>query len=386
MGQLLGVVLVALAAADEVVLTIPAQTRIEVRLDHSVSNAASSPGTRVDTTLVAPVLAGGRVAIPAGRTLSGAVKETGSLLDKERRPRLLLAFGDLADGRGGSLAIQARVLDIDARQALDADGRLIGPPPIKGQPAQPEERIALAADLNPFALGLLDASKRPVHAVITLEKGVEMTLLLQNAASVPAPPLVGLQDLRWLAAAQPLATGGEGAPEAAEPINVLFAGPRASIEKALEEAGWTREGHGRLGPAAEAFERLVASIGYQGAPAASLDGKPPDLVWEKRVNSLAKGRVLRLWSRPQEFENTEVWVGSVVRQSSLEVRKDVKRLVHHLHPRPDDERTRLVDDLQRVGRATRVEFVERLQAPRQARSAAGDTLETDGRLAAIVVK
>jgi hypothetical protein len=385
MGELLGFVLAAAAgAAQDGALTIPAQTRLEVRLDHSVSNTASSPGVGVGVTVIAPVLSGGRVAIPAGRTLRGTVEETGSLTDK--RPRLLLAFGDLADGRGGSVAIRARLSDIDARQALDGEGRLIGPPPMKGQPSQPEERLALAADLNPFALGLMDVSKRQVHAVITLEKGVEMTLALVSAASLPPPPLAGPHDLRWLARAQPLAIAAEAAPEASEPTNVLLVGARDRVERALDEAGWARAGGGRLGPATDAFLKLVVSTGYKVAFAPRLDGQPPDLVFEKRVNSLARGRLLRLWSQPQEFEGAPVWTGSVVRQSALDVRKDTKRLVPRLHARPDNERARLVDDLRLVGRAERVEIVERPEAPREARSAAGDPLETDGRIAAIVVR
>jgi hypothetical protein len=387
MGELLAFVFAAAAgAAEEAPLVIPAQTRLEVRLDHSVSNTASSPGMGVGVTLIAPVLSSGRVAIPAGRTLRGSVEETGSLPDKERRPRLLLAFGELADGRGGSAAIRARLADIDARQALDGEGRLVGPPPLKGQPSQPEERLALAADLNPFALGLMDVAKREVHAVISLERGVEMTLVLLSAASVPPPPLAGPHDLRWLAAAQPPTIAAEAAPEAAEPLNVLLVGARDRIERALDEAGWARAGAGRLGPAAEAFRKLAASSGYGLAFAPQLDGKSPDLVFEKRVNSLARGRLLRLWSRPQELEGAAVWSGSVVRQSSLDVRRDTKRLVPRLHARPDAERARLVDDMRLVGRAERVEIVERPQAPREARGAAGDPLETDGRIAAIVVR
>ncbi len=374
-------------AAAQGTLEVPAGSKLEIRLAHSVTNTVTTPGGSVETTVIAPVLAAGRVAIPAGRTLRGTVKETGSLqLDKERRPRLLLVFGDLADGRGGAVSIAARVVDADARQEIDGDGRLIGPPPLKGQPSAPEQRIPLAADLNPFALGLMDAEKRSVHSVIMLERGVELTLALTEAAKVPAPALAGAVDLRWLAATLPIATRVGGGTADATPTNVVFVGSRGEIATALQEAGWASHGEGALSVAAEAFGKVVATSGYKSPGPTELENRMPDAVFEKQANSLAKGRRLTLWSRPVDFEDRKLWVGTAERVNGIEVRKAEKALFLHVHPRLDDTRAKLVSDLQLTGRVKSVELVDRENAPRTALSPAGDALETDGRIAVIVLK
>ncbi len=378
--------LMAGGAAAQATLEVPAGTRVEVRLAHSVNNTATTPGGSVETTVIAPVLASGRVAIPAGRTLRGTVEETGSLMDKERRPRLLLAFGELGDGRGGSVTIAARVVDADARQEIDADGRLLGPPPLKGQPSAPEQRIPLAADLNPFALGLMDASKRAVHSVILLERGVELTLALTEAAQVPAPPLAGSADLHWIGATQQATTRAAGDTTGATPTNVVLVGSKAEVAAALQEAGWAALGEGPLSVAAGAFGKVITSSGYKSPRPAELEGRLPDAVFQKQANSLAKGRRLTLWNRPGDFEDRKVWVGTAERLRGLEVRKAEKALYLHVHPQLDDTRAKLVSDLQLTGKVRSAELVEREDAPRKATSPAGDALETDGRIVVIVLK
>ena len=108
---------------------IPGGTLLEVRLQSAVSTHDSRQGDGVSAALVAPVMAGDRVALPTGTAVSGEVlhvRKVGTGLWRSRA-QLKLDFHTLNAGAGGSVPLKTQVLEIDnARETVDSSGTIRG--------------------------------------------------------------------------------------------------------------------------------------------------------------------------------------------------------------------------------------------------------------------
>jgi hypothetical protein len=371
-----GVLLTAtsLSAAE-----LPAGTRLSVRLSQNVYSHAVTNGQPVDTIVIAPVRVGAETVVPAGWKLRGTVTESGVLPGKEKRARLRFAFAKLVDDGGDAVAVQGRLVAVDnARETVDAEGRVLGVPAQKGLPKDRAALLKLGVDLDPVALGLIEAGNQTVRAAVGYDRGTEMTVELTAAASVPSvkvgpgPKDLGSDaELKKLAAALP-------ARVEAEPLNLLVAAARADVEAAFTEAGWTATERlwAKAGPAA--FVALAAKHGFRPAGAPALDGQDAALSFEKQANTLAQRHRVRLWARPETLAGRPVWIGSAVRAADLVFDKAAGTYAHKPDPKVDAEREKVVQDLVFAGRVN----ARGLVARKDARGAAGD----DGRLAAVILK
>jgi hypothetical protein len=66
--------------------------------------------------------------------------------------------------------------------------------------------------------------------------------------------------------------------------------------------------------------------------------------------------------------------------------RELKTFTHEIDPRVDLERDKIVDDLVFAGRVASQAMVDRPNAPRSDRNAAGDQFETDGRIAVVALR
>jgi hypothetical protein len=60
--------------------------------------------------------------------------------------------------------------------------------------------------------------------------------------------------------------------------------------------------------------------------------------------------------------------------------------MHHIDPRVDAERDKLVDDLGQAGRLARADCTRMLRAAGRGRNGGGDVYETDGRVCSAVLR
>ena len=380
------------AGADEV--RLPAGTLLQVRLVRHLQSHAVAPGELVETVLIAPVLAGERVAAAAGWKVRGKVTDKAS--GRDRRARLGLAFSELVDKAGQATAIVARVEQVDnAREGVDPEGRIVAMPSMKGLPRDPLPLLTLAADLDPVALGLLEPPKGMLHASVGFDRGAEMTLRLTQPAVIPAMPdaergkeIAADPALKRLVNAQPVRALAPSGGQPTALMNVLFAASREELEAAFAEAGWTAANALWSKAAPAAFLSLASKYGYTASPAsqASLEGRAPDLAFEKQNNTLAKRHQVRLWKTEATLRGKPVWVGAATHAIRLEFRATDKTFVYRIDPDIDDEREKVVRDLDFAGRLTGRAVVERPTAPHSLETAAGDQLKTDAAMAVLVLR
>src|SRR5262245_23568401 len=365
----------AVAAAE-----LPAGTRLQVRLGQHVYSHAAAPGQPVDTLVIAPVRVGDRVMVAAGWKLKGTVVESGVQPGPQKRARLRLGFGQLVDEDGTAFAVQGRVVEVDgARETVDAEGRMLGVPPQKGLPRDKDALLRLAVQLDPVALGLMEASGQTVRAAVGYDRGSELTVELTAPATVTAPKPAGPRDipapeLKPLASLPALDGGGE-------PLNVLLAGSREQVEAALKEAGYQpfETLWAKAGP--RAFVALAERNGFRPAPVPQLDGQDAALTFEKQNNTLARRHRVRLWARTETVRGQPAWLGSAVRCVDLVFDKASGTYRHRLDADTDAEREKVAQDLIATRRVAARGLAERKPGKP---AAAAVPLTTDGRLAVVL--
>ena len=117
-----------------------------------------------------------------------------------------------------------------------------------------------------------------------------------------------------------------------------------------------------------------------------LDGKPQDMNWQKGLNSYGRRDHLRIWQWPSEDESDQVWVSSSTHDTSAVLSVKYKGFVHHISPDIDEERSKVIRDLNFAGCVNSVSYVARPGISTITQNATGDAVRTDGSIAVVQLK
>lgn len=336
---------------------------------------------------------GSIVVLPPGSAVVGTVAE----VERTRKPRrsiVRLEFSTLLTG-GTSLPIQTRVVSVDnAREVVDEDGRIVGAARPVMRPGVVEAALVLA-HANPVVAGILEAARwasgraRPVS--IDYRSGVDVVLELQAAVSLDTTPLPSASgvlppELAELARAQPDHVQA-GLTRPADLTNLLMVGTEGDLCRAFARAGWSQPDHPSLRTDAKLIWAFAARRPYRAAPVSrlSLEGRPPDLVFEKQTNTITKRHHVRLWRRGETWNGQPVFLAAATHDVGLFFSRAGRRVTHHIEPWIDLEREKIVDDLALAGAVAMEAVVDRPAAPKACRNAAGDPVRTDGGIAVVVL-
>jgi LssY C-terminus len=379
----------------------PVGTQISIRLKSGVSTRRSKPADPVEAVVIAPVGVNGRTVIAAGAVVRGSVENVAQSWAAGERAALLLRFTGLEDG-GARRAIVARVASVDnARETVDEQGQINGILVTETVTGHLDAGLSkLGEEYSGFA-DILSAAKNAVfqHAStdISYPPGVEMTLRLEEPLTPPpgktpaswpgARPIAGLAPLAELVSREPFQTVAQRPPSPADLTNLLLVASEDELRRAFTEAGWS--GAAGLNPLSkfETLRALVEDRGYSEAPVSVqlLDGKPPDLVFQKTNNTFARRHHLRIWRRPGSFRGKPVWAVAATHDIGIDFLEAERTFIHRIDSQIDGERDKVVNDLLFAGHVEAFDLVERPAVPRQGRNATGDSLETDGRIAILLL-
>jgi hypothetical protein len=392
---------VSFAAAQTRPLRLPAGTAIQLRIKSKVGSTVSRPNDPIEAVVIAPVMAGGVYAIPAGAAVQGIVAQAQPFAD-EQRALLVLQFTTV-DVAGAPTAIAARVASVDnAREKVDEAGRIVGVLASDTSAGKIDAEVNKVADklggLGSLLSSATKAVTRRVDQEITYEAGVEMTLSLTAPAVLKAPggpgplgkltPVADRAALAAFAAAQPFQTVAQKPPKNSDLTNLMLIGDKEQIEQAFADAGW--HAASSLNPVAkfETIEALAEDKGYSEAPVSVLllDDRPPDLVFEKLNNTFARRHHLRIWQRPDRYLGRPVWVVAATHDMGINFSPATRNFIHRIDSSIDSEREKVLNDLVLTNRVGSILMVDRAAIPKNAQNATGDNLVTDGRIAVLVLK
>ena len=386
-------VAVSLQAATQ----IPVGTQIQIRLTTAVKSASAKVGDPVEAVVIAPVVANGQIAMAAGATLKGHMKEVVAAVQASDQAVLDLAFEQVSDSTGAKAAIAAKVASLDnARESVDSNGRILGIIASQTGAGRLDQGITKVSQKYQGLADLLNTVKDTVlkepDANIDFEPGAEMALELTKpldwAGSASSPDVAAIEpqdELFRLVNAQPARTMAEKPSKPSDMTNLMFLGSLQQIEDAFQKAGWHAAAALNAQSKLETFRAMAEMRGYSEAPVSTLllDGRAPDIAMEKETDTFSARHHLRIWHRPGQFQGQDIWVCSSTHDIGIDFSETTHNFTHKVDVEIDHERAKVVNDLLFTGMVRGLSLVDRPEAPTAFSNATGDNLKTDGAMAVI---
>jgi hypothetical protein len=170
-----------------------------------------------------------------------------------------------------------------------------------------------------------------------------------------------------------------------DPTNLMFIGSEKEVVSAFSEAGWIPASDLNVKSALKTATATLRQTGYSEGPMSTLllHGKPPDLVFQKSLNTFAKRHHLRIWQIKQTYEGRAVWVAAATHDIATSNERGGTKWSHRIDPHIDRERDWVVSDLLFIGSAASYADVSRPNAPTKLGNATGDNILTDGKMSVV---
>jgi hypothetical protein len=377
--------------------TVPAGTQINIRLTDAINTSTAKVDQPVAAVIIAPVLAGDRMAIAAGVKVAAHVTHVKATAGPDDQAELDLAFTQLADAKGHRVNLEAKLASVDnARETVNADGRILGIIASQTGSGRLDQGINKLSGKYSGLANILSTVKEAVlkdaDADIDFEAGVEMTIELTkalewtgDAGATKVAAIVPQDDLYRLVNRQPFRTMAEKPAKQSDITNIMFLGSQQDLENAFQKAGWSTAEKLNAKSKFETFRAMAEVRGYQEAPVSTLrlDGRPPDLVFEKNNDTFAARHHLRIWRVTEQFRGKDVWVGSSTHDTGIDFSEQDRTFIHKVDSQIDRERAKVVSDLLFTGLVQALSLVDRPAVPTDLFNATGDGLKTDGAMAVL---
>jgi hypothetical protein len=383
-------------------LDAPAGAEIQIRLKTRVTTQTAKPKDPVEAVVIAPVMVGGQFAIPAGALVRGVVEKAAQSSKGDERSVLLLGFTEL-EINGAKLKLSAQLTAVEnARESLDAQGQINGILASETISGRLDAGLSKLAEKSAGFADILNTVKNTVlkapESDIAYDAGVEMDLKLTAPLALKGPsgpgpaaklkPIANEKALLDLLAAEPFQTMAQKPAKASDITNVMLVGTQEQVQKAFTEAGWSSAAAMNTQAKLETFRAIAEQRGYKEAPVSVLflDAKPPDMVFEKLNNTFARRHHLRVWRRPAAFQGQPVWMIAATHDTGINFSEENRTFIHKIDSQIDRERAKVVNDLLFTGRVESLALVDRPNVPLQGLNATGDSVETDAKIAVLVLQ
>lgn len=171
-----------------------------------------------------------------------------------------------------------------------------------------------------------------------------------------------------------------------DPLNIAFVGTEAALHRSMLQAGWFPADPITLHSSFRIAADSVAHKPYADAPVSNLFlyGRRQDLAFEQAANGdPSKRHHVRFWlTEPRDAMNRTLWIGAATYDSGVGLSHTTGQITHHIAPAVDEERDKLLADLQRQGNMT-IKWIEEFQTQHEGRNGGGDRFITDGKLLVI---
>jgi hypothetical protein len=373
-------------------LTIP------IRLNTSVWSDKSRIGDPVEAVVTSPVVKGSQVLLPPGTKLDGTVLFAQKAPDAYSRPRLVIDLSNVVHRDGSRSPLYARVLAVDNAREMVENNEIRGivQPHASNRSSIAMTAVGIANPAVSYAVrGMRTAYGASLRREIAFPAGTDLTIqvILPSVLKTNDPwqawPVLAVEEpLRRLVQDAPLRTETTSRIPS-DLTNVFLIGTRAELEAAFHAAGWKNADHVGLKSAMEELQAAARKSGYERAPVSllTLNGAPPDVVFQKALNTISKRHHVRLWKQSGIlYEGRETWVAAATHDIGVAAGGKGTKWFHRIDPRVDREREWIKNELLFAGAASRYALVERPAAPTRTKNATGDELITDGKMLVLALR
>jgi hypothetical protein len=366
-------------------LTIP------IQLETPAYSDQSRTGDPIEGVVTAPVYKDGDLVLAPGTKIDGTILLAQKAPDKYSRPRIVLDFSNIVYKDGQKTPLYSRVIEVDNARETVRNNEILG---IVQPHASSKVSLALSAVgvVNPIAgyavKGVQSVYGLSIRREIYFPAGTDMriqvirpSMLKEKETWAGWPELKVTPDLQKTVKEAPLRTQTKDKIPS-DLTNVMFIGTEQQVEGSFQEAGWTETDELSAKTGLKTFQATLRQSGYSNAPVSLLllNGAPPDTVFQKGLDTLAKRHHIRVYKQTFLYQGREVWVGAATHDIALGNGKKGTKWFHRIDPHVDRERDWIKTDLLFAGVANGYAMVDRPGAPRKAGNATGDEIVTDGKM------
>jgi hypothetical protein len=379
----------------------PGQT-LSIRINGPVYSEHSRTGDPVEGTVTYPLCKGGeditcpdgQLVVPPGTRVEATVLFAQKAPNKYSRPRLVLDFSNIIHADGTRTPLYARVIDVDNARETVRNNEILG---IVQPHASTKTGYILAGlgMINPIAgytiKGVSAVYGLSLRREILFPAGTDLQVqivrpsMLKKKDTWSGWPVLQVDDkLQAIVKAAPIRVYTKDN-KPSDLTNLMFIGSQQQLEAAFQEAGWFETDSLSMGSAVKTVQATLRSAGYAQAPVSllTINGKAPDLIFQKSLDTFAKRHHIRIWKQPVTWNGREVWVGAATHDIDISTARAHTKWGHRIDPHVDREREWIETDLLYAGTATSYALVDRPHVPKTAGNATGDVITTDGQISIV---
>jgi hypothetical protein len=376
---------------------LPAGQSLWIRLSTPISTYTAKVGDAVHAVLTQDLVCGREVVAPLGTPIEGVVRSKHKVGwgIRHETAALELEFNQLNLGKGNTVAITARVEEVENARENVKNGVIHSVTSSDTFQGRVNSRLIHMPTWNPYSdLGLIVYKATfPIfpEPEIYYPSGTDMQLKTKEAiVSLPAArTFVDTQDNEtstldiWLQGVPHRITTTQKVD--ADMVNIVFLGSQQQVEAAFRTSGWNNSDPVSKHSVMQNLYALLNNSGYAQQPmkAFLMDGKPQDMNWQKGLNSYGRRHHLRIWQWIPEGATEPVWVSSSTHDTGAVLSVKYKGFVHHIAPDIDEERAKVIRDLNFAGCVQSVNYITRTGIATITQNATGDLMRTDGAVAVV---
>jgi len=336
----------------------------------------------------------GQLLVPPGTKINGTILFATKAPDKYSRPRLVLDFSNIIHQDGKISPLYARVLDVDNARETVRNNEILG---IIQPHASKKASLVFAglAAANPFAgyaiKGVSTVYGLSIRREILFPAGTDMQIQIVRPSMLKAkdlwpgwPQIPVDDDLQKIVQAAPLRTTATNQTPS-DLTNLIFLGSKQRLTSAFTDSQWLEADDLSVKAAMKVAQATLRNTGYTSAPVSTLllNGQPPDLVFQKSLNTFAKRHHIRIWKLKKTYQGQDVWLGAATHDIATSNSRGYTKWSHRIDPHVDRERDWIQSDLLFSGIAVAYADINRPHAPKKASNATGDDIVTDGKITVV---
>ena len=340
---------------------LAAGTALEARLSGPTGSRISHPGDPIEATIISPVSVHGRILVPQGSRLLGAIASATAIGLGLKHPTASIAYGfhTLQLPGGTAIPVNTQLVEVEtAKEQVDDFGIVHGIHPI----------ASLSSSLSFYTVPLLMVDPTigvpiwciksliapPANPEIHFPAGTELILRLTTAVTVYAPktesvPIKSFSRRDLTEIEHLLKNSAQRAYMGNRPsdiVNVLLIGSRKQLDRAFHASGWLQAQRKSPMSLYRMYHALTKRMGYPSAPMNSLtlNGVPSAFVHQKSLDTVQKRHHVRFWQYPGR---ADIWLGAAAEDVGF--RFELAHWTHSTDPHIDSERAKVVNDLAFTG-------------------------------------
>jgi hypothetical protein len=381
---------------------IPAGTRLTVRLLQPLSSHKAKEGDSVKAVLISPASINSKILMPQGSELSGIITKAHGVgwAVRHETAALTLAFNEARMQDGQMMPVHARLYQVEnSREKVNNKGAIQGIRSTGTLGHTAESSVSSVAAVDPIAYLFTSVSATAVlgfaEPEILYPAGteliIELTSPLVTSKEFPStvPPLasspVERDELARFIRSLSFRTVTKGSEKPSDLTNLLFIGPPEGLQRAFKAAGWVNADQLTANTTFETLKTITGNQVYNQAPMSILllDERPPIFTLTKTTNTFSSRHHLRVFNPNSRFNGATVLTASSTQDIGIAFSRKHKTFIHVIDQYIDNERSKVVNDLQFTGCVQAMELVPRPWVPQDAYNSTGDRLRTDGAIAVL---